>query len=413
MINKIMPLIVLTIMLAPLSSHAIELKGNIYISDYYSVDSNGSKLNVISTRLNVEKPEPETYGLYFKFDGRVKATTSNGASSSNISPRDIDEVWVAYKFPGRTIDISAGRQYIEELYNTAIDGIDTRIKFRTDGNIGVGIFGGLAPDKYDNSFNTKFRTIGAYTFLDSVKYQIAAGYENLIYNGKTDREYLSFRLMSTPLEKVRFNIISSASINQVTNGFDVENINANLMYTFSNDLQLNTYYNYYNTIKYYESSKIFIDETFSLDTNSQTSVGIRIDYRLTENVSIYAASAYQWREVDGDKEIRLTGGVRKQDLLGFDFSGRYTHIKNSSSASDEFNVELSRTFFEKLSTSIYASHEQQEVGDAGGLTSGLLTYGASLFFPIGKGFYMSMFIERFDEKDFKSTSLFTQAGYKF
>ncbi|MBI4687524.1 MAG: hypothetical protein HY756_07060 [Nitrospirae bacterium] len=413
MINRIVPLIVLAIMLTPLYGQAGEIKGNIYISDYYSVDNGGSKFNVLSTRLNVEKPEPDTYGLYFKFDGRMKATTSNGDSSSNVSPKDIDEMWVAYKFLGRTIDISAGRQYIEEMFNTMIDGIDMKVRLKTAGSLGVGIFGGLAPDKYDNSFNSKFRSIGAYTFFESDKHQAYAGYENLMYNGKTDREYLSFRMMSMPIDKIRFNVISSASINQITKDVEMENASVNFMYSFSKDLQFNTYYNYYNTIKYYESSKAFLDESFSLDTNSQTSAGIRIDYRVTENLSIYAVSEYQWRETDGDKETRLTGGLRRQDLLGFDFSGRYTHITNSSTTSDEFNVELSRVFFEKLSTSIYASHEKQEVDDEGSFTTGLLTYGGSLFFPIGKGFYISMFIERYDETDFKSTSLFTQLGYKF
>jgi hypothetical protein len=390
------------------------IHGRFYISDYFSHDSDHSDLNILTSRLKFYRREGDKPGFYFNFDGRVREKIVNEDIHSDIPEYKFDEIWLGYKFTDQRLNLVIGRQYINEMYNTYIDGLNARYSFSK--GVGVGIFGGLAPDKYDTSFNTKFRSAGIYGFLNQDKYTLDLGYENLSYKGKTDREYFSVKFFSAISDKTGFNAISSASINQLTNKPEIENVNANFIYNYSKYLRVDLFYDYYRAIRYFESSKQFFDRFdrgYFLDTNPQTTAGVKVDYRLSKDLITYASGAYQTRKIDKKEAVRLTGGVRKYDLFGFDVSGRYTYIDNFTSRSNEFSVELSRNLFDKLDVSVYASHEREKLDIENGFTSGLLTYGTSLYWTINKHYYASMFVERYGEKDYNNTSLFTQIGYRF
>jgi hypothetical protein len=394
------------------------MRGRFSISDYSSVDSSNNKTHSLTSRVNLSKTEEtDTTGFSFKLDARGRTKIDDGEIRGSDHKIDFNEVWVAYKFyPEEKFKISAGRQYIYELYNTIVDGLD--IKYSFENGMGVGVFGGNAPDKFTYDFSTKFRSVGGYTFYKNDKYKVQFGYENLTYEGTTDREYFSLKLFSTLNDKTRFNVISATSINQITNNFEIENVNMNLLYAHTKNLRFNLYYNFYNTIRFFESSKIFfdridLDENFFLSSNSQTRVGLRADYKLTKKLKIYGSTVYQVREIDDKDSLRLTAGIRKRDLYGFDLSGRYTHINNFSSISDEFNVEVARNLFNKVDLSVYATHEQEELEIENSFSAGLLTYGASIYWQINRNYYLSMFLEKYDEEVFHNTSVYMQGGYSF
>jgi hypothetical protein len=159
--------------------------------------------------------------------------------------------------------------------------------------------------------------------------------------------------------------------------------------------------------------RIDLDDSYYLDANPQTRTGIRVDYRISKGLKVYASAAYQKRRIDDKEATRLTGGVRKSDLFGFDIAGRYTYIDNFTSKDNEFNIDLSRTFLDKFDVSLYASHEEEELEIEGGFTSGLLTYGASFYWQINRNYHFLVFVERYDEDDYYNTSMFTQVGYRF
>jgi hypothetical protein len=216
---------------------------------------------------------------------------------------------------------------------------------------------------------------------------------------------------------MRLNVISSASINQLTDDIDVENANVNYLYSYSKKLRFNLFYNFYRTIKYYASTSAYLvlpdlESSFLLSDASQTRTGIRVDYKLMRKLKVYASAAYQVRDQDDNDSLRLTVGLRKYDFHGFDISGRYTHINDFTSVSDEFNVELTRNLYNKVDLSIYASREEEKLDIVDAYTQGTLTYGMSLYWPINRSYYLSMFLERYDQDDYDSTSLFTQLGYK-
>lgn len=396
--------------------YAEDIKGRFYVSDYFSHDSNHSDLHILSSRLKLYRREDEKSRFYFNLDGRIREKIVNGDIHKDIPEYRFDEIWLGYKFPEQKLNLIIGRQYVNEMYNTHIDGLNAR--YLLGKGLGVGIFGGLAPDKYDSSFNSKYKSAGIYGFLDQDKYQLNIGYENLSYKGKTDREYFSVRLNSDVSNKVRLNALSSVSVNQATNKLEVENANVNISYAYSKALHFQLFHDYYRAIKYFESSKKFLDsfnirDVYFLDTNSQTRTGVRVDYKLSKDLSAYASAAYQNRKIDNKEAVRLTGGVRKYNLSGFDVSGRYTYIDNFTSRSSEFSVEVSRTFFDKLDASVYASHEQEKLDIENGFTSGPLTYGTSLYWTINKHYSASLFVERSEENDYHNTALFTQIGYRF
>jgi hypothetical protein len=392
-----------------------DVKGKVYVSDYYSQDSSNYDFHVLTGRLNLYKREEQKPGIYFEFDGRIRKKIEQGDLRSDVAKYKFDEVWLAYKFPGEKLKAIAGRQYIEEMYNTRIDGLNTQYQF--DSGFGVGVFGGLAPDKIDESFGTEYKSIGIYSFYYKDWIRLMTGFEHLRYNGKTDREYASLKVFSKLNEKTRLNAISSVSINQITNNVEVENVNLNLLHSYSKKLRMNVFYNYYRTIKYYESAKYYnafgdLDNSFLLDTNSQTRTGLRVDYKIKKDLKIYASAAYEKRENTSEDSLRLTGGFRQYDVLGFDISGRYTHISGLGSVSDEYNMEIYRNILNTFDLSVYASHEEEKLDELNAFTTAADTYGASLFWPINKYYYLNAFVERFEDEDYSLTSFFAQLGYK-
>ncbi|MBI5663854.1 MAG: hypothetical protein HZC49_02005 [Nitrospirae bacterium] len=396
----------------PLIIQASDIKGRFYVSDYYSNDSNHRDIQIVSSKLRLYKLEDEKPGFYFNLDGTIRKKLSDGEDPMD---KRLSELWVGYKFQ-RNFNVIIGRQYVYQLFNTYIDGLN--LKYELKKGMGLGLFGGLAPDLYDNSVNGKFKSLGAYGFLDQEKYQLYFGCEDLMYEGKTDRQYCSARLNSTLNEKVRLDGLSSVSINQATKKYEIENASANLSYAATRDLRFQIFYDYYRAIKYFESSKkLFNDfdyrDNYFLDTNSQSRAGGRVDYRLAKGLNVYVSAAYQTRKIDNDHAVRYTGGFTKHDLLGFNLSGRYTHIDNFNSKNDAFNVEVSRNFFDKVDISVYASKEQEKLEVEGGFTNGTLTYGTSVYWQINKNYFVSMFAERYDGDDYYNTSAFTQAGYRF
>jgi len=262
--------------------------------------------------------------------------------------------------------------------------------------------------------------------LNREKHEVQFGYENLTYNGDTDREYFSLRIYSKFHEKMRLNAVSSASINQLTEDFEVENANINFLYAHSKKLRFNIFYNYFRTIKYYESTREYLElsdvsKSFFLDDNSRTRTGVRVDYKLMNRLKIYSSAEYERRKEDGEDKLRLTGGFRKYDLYGFDISGRYTYIDDFAASSDEFNAEIMRNFFNKVDLSLYASREEKKLDVENAYTTSALTYGSSIYWLISKRYFMIFFIESYerdsdrDEEGDKqvTTSVFTQMGYKF
>ncbi|HBH61839.1 MAG TPA: hypothetical protein DDX85_08900 [Nitrospiraceae bacterium] len=396
----------------PLIIQASDIKGRFYVSDYYSNDSSHNDLQIVSSKLRLYKQEDEKPGFYFNLDGEIRKKISEGEDPLK---KRLNELWVGYKFP-QNLHVIVGRQYIYQLFNTYIDGLN--LKYEIKKGAGFGVFGGLAPDLYDNSIDGKFKSFGAYGFLDQDTYQFYIGCEDLMYEGATDRQYCSARLNSALSKKVRLDGFSSVSINQATNKFELENASANVSYAATRDLRFQLFYDYYRAIKYFESSKnIFADydyiDNYFLDTNSQSRAGGRVDYKLAKKLNVYASAAYQTRKIDNDHAVRYTGGFRTYDLGGFNLSGRYTHIDNFNSENDEFNVELARNFFNKVDVSVYASKEKEKLDIEGGFTAGTLTYGTSVYWQLNKNYFVSMFVERYDGDDYYNTSVFTQAGYRF
>jgi hypothetical protein len=400
------------------------VRGRFYVSDYYSNDSDDFESHILTSRLNVYKIENKDSRYYYALDARVRKKIFNGEMEENVPEWLVDEAWLGLKFPKQKLDVIGGRQDIYELYNTRIDGFN--IKYSFDGGVGLGIFGGLAPDKEDESLNTDYKSIGGYVFLNKEKHNMQFGYENLTYKGATDREYFSLRIYSKFHEKMRLNAVSSASINQLTEDFEVENANINLLYAHSKKLRFNIFYSYFRTMKFYESTQEYlllpdVESSFLLDDNSRTRTGIRVDYKLMKGLKVYTSAEYERRKEDAEDKLRLTSGFRKYDLYGFDIFGRYTYIDDVGATRDEFSAEITRNFFNKLDVSLYASREEKKLDVENAYTTRALTFGSSIYWMISKRYFLSSFIESYeresdqDEDDDKdvTTSVFNQLGYKF
>ena len=392
-----------------------KIGGRITTSDYYSTDSGDFNFHVASARLNLFKREDEGPNFFFEIDGKVRKKIINGDLRGNVPRYKVDDAWLGYLFPGEKFRMMAGRQYIQELYNTKIDGLNVNYSFRK--GLGIGMFGGLAPDKFDDNLNGKYKSVGGYGFLNRDDHNLSLGYEYLTYNGEPDREYFSARAYSRLSKAIRITGLSSVRKNQITDNYELETANGTLTYSYSRNLRFNVFGNYYKTIKYYASSKFYYEfsdtnENFLLDTNSQTRGSVRVDYKIAKGVKVYGSAAYQHRKQDNQESLRLTGGVRTYDVYGFNLSGRYTYIDDDTSKDNEYNVEISRNILNVLDLSVYANYEETKLDLENAYTTGAKTYGASLYWMITKQYFLSMFSEYIDEDDYSSTSIFAQVGYK-
>jgi len=128
------------------------VKGRFYVSDYYSNDSDDFEFHILTSRLKLYKNGDKKSRYYYSLDARVRKKIFNGDLEENVPEWKVDEAWVGIKFPKQKLDVIGGRQYIYELYNTRIDGLN--VKFSFDNGLGFGGFGGIAPDKQDESLNT-------------------------------------------------------------------------------------------------------------------------------------------------------------------------------------------------------------------------------------------------------------------
>jgi len=248
----------------PLIIQASDIKGRFYVSDYYSNDSNRNDVQIVSSKLRLYKQEDEKPGFYFNLDGEIREKISDG---EDVPDNRLSELWLGYKFQ-QNLNVIFGRQYIYQLFNTYIDGLN--LKYQIKKGMGFGVFGGLAPDPYDNSVDAKYTSFGAYGFLEQEKYQFYVGCEDLMYKGKTDRQYCSARLNAALSDKARFDGLSSVSINQRTNNFEIENASANLSITATRDLRFQLFYDYYRAIHYFESSKKLFSDYDYRETISST-----------------------------------------------------------------------------------------------------------------------------------------------
>lgn len=408
--------ILLPVLLAvPLSLQAGEIKGRISFSDYYSVDNESRDLHILSTKIRAYKLEEDEPGWYFNLNGKIKKKAIEGDFKKESLEYVLREAWVGYKFPGKKVQAAIGRQYIEEMFNSYVDGLNLRYNFTEE--FGVGIFGGLSPDKYDSSFNAKFKTIGIYTELDRAWYNIKAGYENLKYNGETDREYLSMKLYADLRDDLKLNSTTAASRDQITDDVKLENVNLNLNYSYSKELRFTVFYTYYRAVKLYASAKdyfnIDIHDDYFYEFNSLARTGIKVNYRVLKNLKLFGSAVYQRRGEDDEDAVRYTAGIRRRDLYGFDLSGRYTHVDNYDSIDNEFRVEASRRLMDKFDVSVYATQEFEDLDQGGGFSNDSLTYGSSLYWKINRSYNLFMFVERYKEDDYYNTSVFTKLGFRF
>jgi hypothetical protein len=410
-----MQILLLALLAVPLSSEASKTKGRISLSDYFSFDSEDSDLHVLSGKVRIYRPEDEAPGWFFNVNARVRGKILDGSFHEDSPEYKIRELWVGYKFPDGKLKASIGRQYIEEMYNSYVDGLNLKYFIRKD--IGIGIFGGLSPDKYDSSFNSKFQTIGIYTDIRKERYNLKVGYENLKYKGETDREYLSMKLDARLRDDLKLNAVTVVSENQITDNIDLENVNMNLLYSYSKDLRFTLFYNYYRAVKLYSSAKDYFNidyyDDYFYEFNSLARTGLKVNYRILRDLKIFGSIAYQRRGVDDAEAVRYTGGLNRTDLYGFDLSGRYTHVDNFDSIEDEFRVEVNRRLFDRVDASVYVSHELEQLDSGGGFTNDTLTYGSSFYWKLNKSYDLFIFIERYQEDDYYNTSIFTKLGYKF
>lgn len=405
---------ILTIL--PLSAYAEDIKGRLSLSDYYSFDNESSDLHVLSSRIRIYKDEGKEPGWYFNFNGRVRGKIFDGDLHEDSPEFKLMELWAGYKSPDGKIKAVLGRQYIAEMYSSYIDGLN--VKYFINKDIGIGIFGGLAPDRYDSSFNSKFTSIGVYSEIDKEKYDLKIGYENMRYKGETDREYASMQLDSNPVEKLQLNAVAVGSRNELTKTINLENLNLNALYAYSKDLRFTLFHSYYRAVKLYASAKDYfkIDyyDDYFYNFNSLARTGFKVDYSILKGLKIFGSVAYQKRGEDDAEAIRYTAGMKKSDLHGFDISGHYTHVDNFDSISNEFRAEVSRRILEDVDASVYISRELEELGSGGGsFTNDTLTYGSSLAWRINKSYDLFVSAERYQEADYYNTSIFTKIGYKF
>lgn len=91
------------------------------------------------------------------------------------------------------VDIRAGRRIVADAGNAWVDGLDLELRL-DERRASIGLYGGLAPDRFDHSPTTRYQAMGVYGTLQRAGFDGSLGGNVQLSEGSTDRAYLFNRL---------------------------------------------------------------------------------------------------------------------------------------------------------------------------------------------------------------------------
>lgn len=384
---------------APAPAHAAKVRGMVSGS-VYNHDDDVSAQDFTVTRFNVRLSADEIAGegTYLT----LRATTRSAGSDYN---RDIPGSRVETLVAGANgiwsfLDVAVGRQWLRDIPTARVDG--AAVTARLGDYSGVGLFGGQAPDPYNDTVSGDYTTFGGYAFYRAPEAGVSGGYVATLFKGNEDLSFISGAGYLAPSTDLRLYATARSDHNVASGQWETTNLSVSLNYRAGQVARLGAAYNQYRAVRRYESMD------YSLNYDLQTTMRFSGDFNVTPDLSVYGRFDARTRETDSKSATLYVAGVRQKqimDWLYYDISYRGVNYFTSTSSqyaaavgADLDNPDLTA----ELSASLL-NNEQD--GAANSLRQ--MVYGGSVDWRITDQLYTSGKIEVSNEQYLDVDSIYT------
>lgn len=401
---------ILLTLLLPDYSHSAETHGLFSMEDFFANDSGSvNDLHLLTTRLRMDMSKLNKEGnLSVHFDGRLRSNLSSHEFKSSSKNERIDTLNIAYT--GQKFHLSAGRLWPEELPVERVDGINI-ITAKTDR--GIGFFGGIRPNPYDDKFDSDFTSIGGYVFYRQplLSTSLAMTYNG--YKGRTDREYLYGQVSWFPVRELMLYSTVMADRKQETKKLQLTNGIIELSYRPDYKKSITVGYNQFRSFKFYRSME------FDVSDSRQQAYYASVTYRILERYSIFGRAERQSMYYPGiqtrlknsdNYRLGITGDNLLQTGVNMNVYSIFTDSFNSKNRS--YNMELSRLTNEWLQLILTGSYIQNKY-ELSSLTNKTIVYGASGYLYLSKKWNVSFSYDHEDGNDYTANRISLRTSAKF
>lgn len=366
------------------------------------------------TRLSLRMKVIDFAGKRTVFKFRGSARRASGSDfSRNIPDSRVTVAKVEWKNTPNKMHVAIGRDYIGELSGARVDGAN--VKLNLTRHLGVGAFGGLLPDNISEN-STSDTTYGGYAFYNASSVGLTGGYVGI---QNSSYGYLSGYLY--PRREI--SLYGSTRVDQDENSglYKITNMLFSAGFRMGKIGRFGASYNEYRAIK-------FQDGTIGYDANYEVQKAARLTYEFDpfERLRIFGKMEGRTRTSDNSDAALFEFGMRLREIYKWYFAQvRYQDINHFDSKINRTVIEggISKNAMEAGLALTIATNE----GKFSENDFFQLIYGAWIDWNLTHKLFVSGRVEMSAEKyldtdaiynekansEFKSTTIYLQAGYKF
>ena len=284
-------------------------------------------------------------GLQLQLDATflLDATQSDERRFGNTETLDQVRQFYATQPNLLGLDVSAGRRIVFDAGNAWVDGAD--VKWRANETFGLGIYGGLSPDRFDHAFGTRYQGGGIYATVQTDELNGSLAYNALLRETALDRQYVFNRLHYRVLaglfvaSYLVFDFVDEPQVTTVLGTVDYTPVRAlNLTLNVSR-YSLDQYRNesiYHNVIEPNQALLLGDEVLRAVYNRVRFSASVRFWGRYYHYQSV---ESKRRQNDDGDAWF-LTFGLRNDHLLGLGTTMDLSASLKNNFESDSYQIAL-------------------------------------------------------------------------
>lgn len=361
-LNSIFKIFIITLLLlsavilpASESGNDFYFKGVLY-QDWMGLKGDDTELyNRLSSRLKLTFWNRPGDGWTADFDIRNRYTFSDKGDNQLI----IYDAKISFKSMKSKFFLSIGQM---NLYDVSGIGELAGILagYKPLKNISVGGYYGIEPDIYGSGIDTKYRKFGGFIkYLGPGARQASISFNNLSFDGKTERQYLSSSIFY-PFKRL-FSVFGTAEYelaSNITNEDRLARLFLNARFNISKKVNITGSYSSGRGLDYHrfaienDENRLFqISEIERFYYN--TTYGVRISFRPAKNYRLSFARRESERVDEGIRNHTSRFSFSTSNILntGFSLSANYNMNRGESSESDSYYISTSK-YFGRLNASV-------------------------------------------------------------
>ena len=382
-------------------------RGWVSVEDYYYKDSGSDATqHLFTTRIKLDMTGLNDAGTAgFHFDGRERVNLGDYKSSTENARIDV----LNFDYTGQTYYIAAGRLYPKELGIEHVDGVNLVAQGKT---LGLGLFGGLRPDTYDEMFTLDYTTLGTYIFLKKETATASLAFVHNGYKGGTDRQYIYGQALYLPVNTITLLSSVTVDIDQETKGFSLTNGILEASYRPDSRKTIGVGFSRFRAYQLFESMD------YTMEKGRQQAYYLNGSYRILDRYNVYTRVERQSRNYSSIEE-----GLRKAyvyrlglntDDVGSTGIGANIHAALTDgygSKHTSYNVELSKYFrevFQLVLNGSYALNKYATDED-----TRILGYGVTMYYYLSKKWSFTLAYAGETGGGYDANNLLTKAVFRF